>query len=544
MTAPVLEVEGLRVAFRGAEVVHGVSFDVREGETVALVGESGSGKSVTALSCMRLLTVGGSNPAGRVRLDGLDVLSASENALRRLRGGVAGMVFQEPMTSLNPLHTIGRQVSEAIILHRPVRGAALRAEVGDLLRRAGLESLSDRFDAFPHQLSGGQRQRVMIAIALANNPKLLIADEPTTALDVTIQAQLLDLLDGLKRAAGMAMLLITHDLAIVRKHADRVVVMRDGHVVETGRVAEVLANPSHPYTRAMLAAQPRGEPPPRPANAGTVLEGRNVSVTFPIRRGLLRRVVAQVRAVDGVSVEIRRGETVGVVGESGSGKTTLGFALLQLEHGRGEVSLEGRRIDGLSRARLRPLRRSMQVVFQDPFGSLSPRMTVADIVGEGLAVHEPALSRRQRLSRVADTLAEVGLDPSTAGRYPHEFSGGQRQRISICRALVLHPRLLVLDEPTSALDVSVQAQIVNLLRDLQVRHGLAYLFISHDLRVVRTLAHQILVMKGGKVVEAGATERVMQAAENPYTRALMAAAFDTSASPDAEFGRDAPVGSG
>jgi microcin C transport system ATP-binding protein len=538
VSEPVLAVENLQVAFRGAPVVHGVSFDVQLGETVALVGESGSGKSVTALSCLRLLTVGGSNPSGRVRLDGVEVLSAREGELRRLRGGVAGMVFQEPMTSLNPLHSIGRQVAEAITLHRPLRGAGLQEEVRRLLRRAGLAALEGRLDAFPHQLSGGQRQRVMIAVALANDPKLLIADEPTTALDVTVQAQILDLLDQLKRESGMAMLLITHDLGIVRRHADRVVVMRDGVAVEQGEAASVIADPRHPYTRMLLEAQPHGGPAPVAPRAKTVLDARDIRVRFPVRRGLMRRVVAEVRAVDGVSLAIRRGETLGVVGESGSGKTTLGLTVLQLERGEGSVRLEGERIDGLGRRALRPLRRSMQVVFQDPFGSLSPRMTVMDIVAEGLTVHEPGLSRAEREARVEDVLREVGLDPASAHRYPHEFSGGQRQRISIARALVLRPKLVVLDEPTSALDVSVQAQVVELLRELQARHGLAYLFISHDLRVVRAMAHRILVMKDGRVVESGETEQVMSAPREDYTRVLMAAAFETSAGAQASFAPD------
>ncbi|SUE42879.1 Glutathione import ATP-binding protein GsiA [Roseomonas gilardii subsp. rosea] len=459
----------------------------------------------------------------------MEVLSAREDELRRLRGGVAGMVFQEPMTSLNPLHSIGRQVAEAITLHRPLRGAGLQEEVRRLLRRAGLAALENRLDAFPHQLSGGQRQRVMIAVALANDPKLLIADEPTTALDVTVQAQILDLLDRLKRESGMAMLLITHDLGIVRRHADRVVVMQNGVAVEQGEAASVIADPRHPYTRMLLNAQPHGGPAPVAPRAKTVLDARDIRVRFPVRRGLMRRVVAEVRAVDGVSLAIRRGETLGVVGESGSGKTTLGLTVLQLERGEGTVRLEGERIDGLGRRALRPLRRSMQVVFQDPFGSLSPRMTVMDIVAEGLAVHEPALSRAEREARVEDVLREVGLDPGSAHRYPHEFSGGQRQRISIARALVLRPRLVVLDEPTSALDVSVQAQVVELLRELQGRHGLAYLFISHDLRVVRAMAHRILVMKDGRVVESGETEQVMSAPREDYTRVLMAAAFETSA---------------
>ncbi|MCR0983186.1 ABC transporter ATP-binding protein [Roseomonas populi] len=534
MSDPILDVQDLCVAFRGHQVVNGVSFSVRPGETLALVGESGSGKSVTALSCLRLLGPGGANPAGKVTLDGVDVLRASAGELQRLRGGVAGMVFQEPMTSLNPLHTIGRQVAEAITLHRPMRGTALRQRVIELLHRVGLRAAEERLNAFPHQLSGGQRQRVMIAVALANDPRLLIADEPTTALDVTIQAQVLDLLARLKRELRMAMLLITHDLAIVRRHADRVVVMKDGAAVEQGRVAEVFANPAHPYTRMLIETQPHGRAAPLPPDAPEILRAEGMKVHFPIRRGLFRRVVGQVKAVDGVDITLRRGETLGVVGESGSGKTTLGLALLQLEHSEGEVALDGRPIHDHSRKALRPLRRKMQIVFQDPYGSLSPRMSVGEIVGEGLAVHEPTLSRVQRDTRVADALREVGLDPATAVRYPHEFSGGQRQRIAIARALVLGPELVVLDEPTSALDVSVQAQVVELLRDLQERRGLAYIFISHDLRVVRALAHRIVVMKDGQLVEGGETEEVVSNPKQPYTRALMEAAFELRSDPGCE----------
>jgi len=528
MSDPILSVENLSVAFGGKRVVEGVSFDVKRGETVALVGESGSGKSVTALSCLRLLPGTGGNPEGRIVLDGTDVLAAEGEALRRLRGGVAGMVFQEPMTSLNPLHTVGRQVGEAVTLHRPMGGEALRRRVVELLRRAGFPGAEERLNAYPHQLSGGQRQRVMIAAALANDPALLIADEPTTALDVTIQAQILELLADLKRRLNMAMLLITHDLQIVRRHADRVVVMRDGRAVEQGPVAEVFARPQHDYTRMLLATEPRGRPAPVRDDAPVVMRGRDVKVHFPIRRGLLRRVVGVVKAVDGVSVEIREGETVGLVGESGSGKTTLGLAMLRLETSEGGIAFEGRDIAGLDRAALRPLRARMQIVFQDPYGALSPRMTVGEIVGEGLAVHEK-LSAAERAARVAAALEEVGLLPEMAERYPHEFSGGQRQRIAIARALVLKPRLVVLDEPTSALDVSVQAQVVELLRELQAKHRLAYLFISHDLRVVRAMAHRIVVLKDGRVVEQGEAEAVVDAPQQPYTRALMAAAFDLAA---------------
>ncbi|MEN9498299.1 MAG: hypothetical protein RIS83_118 [Pseudomonadota bacterium] len=525
---PLLSVQNLSVAFQGRDVVRRVSFDLAAGETLALVGESGSGKSVTALSCLRLLSSAGSNPAGSITLDGTDVLTASEAALRRLRGGVAGMVFQEPMTSLNPLHSIERQVAEAITLHRPLAGPELRARVIELLRLAGFPQAEERLSAYPHQLSGGQRQRVMIAAALANDPKLLIADEPTTALDVTIQAQILELLASLKRRFNMAMLLITHDLAIVRRHADRVVVMKNGDAVEQGRVAEVFANPQHAYTRMLLATEPKGAPASIPQAAPLTLQASDIQVRFPIRRGVLRRVVAEVRAVNGVSVTVHEGETLGLVGESGSGKTTLGLALLRMAESSGQIVFENAPIHALSQKNLRGLRRRMQIVFQDPYGALSPRLSVAEIIGEGLEVHEPGLTRPARMARVEEALREVGLDPSMAERYPHEFSGGQRQRIAIARAMVLKPRLVVLDEPTSALDVSVQAQVVELLRDLQARHGLAYLFISHDLRVVRAMAHRIMVLKDGAVVEEGDAASVVNAPKEAYTRQLMAAAFNLS----------------
>ncbi|MCS6930778.1 MAG: ABC transporter ATP-binding protein [Acetobacteraceae bacterium] len=526
-----LSVRELSVAFGGREVVRDLSFDLDRGETLAIVGESGSGKSVSALSCLRLLPAAGSNPKGRILLDGVPVLEAPEAELMRLRGGVAGMVFQEPMTSLNPLHTIGRQVAEAITLHRPLSGQALRARVIECLKRAGIPNAEERLGAYPHQLSGGQRQRVMIAAALANDPKLLIADEPTTALDVTIQAQILALLARLKRELGMALLLITHDLSIVRRHADRVLVMKDGEAVEQGPVAQVFASPAHPYTRMLLETEPRGRPAPVPPDAPVLAEVRNLKVHFPVRRGVLRRVVGHIKAVDGVDLSIREGETLGLVGESGSGKTTIGLALLRLEGSTGTIRFQGRDIQGLSRRELRPLRSAMQIVFQDPYGSLSPRMSVGEIVAEGLEVHRREVSAAERAALVAAALREVGLDPDMAARYPHEFSGGQRQRIAIARALVLKPRLLVLDEPTSALDVSVQAQVVDLLRGLQEKHRLAYLFISHDLRVVRAMAHRILVLKDGRALEEGDAETVTGNPSHPYTRALMRAAFELAEEP-------------
>lgn len=520
-----LEVSHLGVGFGGVPVVRDVSFTLERGETLALVGESGSGKTVTALSLLQLLPSGGRNSGGRIVLDGADVIGADAAALAELRGGVAGMIFQEPMSSLNPLHRIGRQVAEAVWLHRRLPRALLRERVVALLMAAGFPDARARINAFPHQLSGGQRQRVMIAMALANDPALLIADEPTTALDVTIQAQILDLLAAEKRARGLALLLITHDLTIVRRMADRVIVMRHGMIVERGITAEIFANPRHEYTQMLLAAAPRGGPTTTPHGARPIIEARGLKIFFPVRAGLLRRKVAEVRAVDDVSLAIAAGETLGLVGESGSGKSTLGLALVALEAPGGHVTFEGRRIDGLSRRALRPLRARMQIVFQDPFGSLSPRMSVSEIVAEGLAVHEPKLTHAERQARVAAALAEVGLAPDAAERYPHEFSGGQRQRIAIARAMILKPRFVVLDEPTSALDLSVQAQIIELLRDLQRRYDLAYLFISHDLAVVRALAHRIIVLRNGRIVEEDAAGRIFAEPRAAYTKALIAAAF-------------------
>ncbi|MCC7427452.1 MAG: ABC transporter ATP-binding protein [Alphaproteobacteria bacterium] len=531
---PLLVVRDLAVQFRqGADAVRaveGASFTLDRGQTLALVGESGSGKSVTALSVLQLLPYPvASHPAGSIRFAGAEMIGADEATMRRVRGGEVGIVFQEPMTSLNPLHTVEKQIIEAIQLHRPLATAEARARAIEVLHMAGFADAERRLTAWPHQLSGGQRQRVMIAMALANDPALLIADEPTTALDVTIQAQILKLLSELKERLGMAQLLISHDLAVVRKFADLVAVMKDGRIVEQGPVAQVFGDPQHDYTRMLLAAQPKGQPLPVAADARQTIAAEAVKVHFPVKRGVLRRTVAHIKAVDGVSIAVREGETVGLVGESGSGKTTMGFALLRLERSMGAIRFEGEDITRLERGALRPLRRQMQIVFQDPFGSLSPRLSVGQIVEEGLSVHEPALSADRRREIVAEALVEVGLDPAWMDRYPHEFSGGQRQRIAIARALVLKPRFIVLDEPTSALDMSVQAQIVDLLRDLQQKHRLAYLFISHDLKVVRALAHSVVVLKDGKVVEQGPAEQVFDAPREPYTRALMAAAFELKA---------------
>lgn len=531
MPQNLLEIDNLSVAFDGRTVVEDVDLAIARGETLALVGESGSGKSVTALSILRLLPYPvASHPGGAIRFtrpDGsvTDLLQLPLDKLREIRGGRIAMIFQEPTLSLNPLHRIERQLVEAIQLHKPVSLAAARQRARELLELVKIDNVPQKLNSYPHEMSGGQRQRIMIAMALANEPDLLIADEPTTALDVTIQAQILNLMMDLQSRLGMAILLITHDLGIVRKFAGRVAVMQQGRIVEQGVTAAVFEQPQHDYTQRLLAAEPRGFADPVPDGAPELLRADNISVRFPIKQGIFRRVVDFVPAVTDVSISLRAGETLGIVGESGSGKTTLALAILRLIDSAGPITFEGRRIDGLDRGEMRPLRREMQIVFQDPFGSLSPRLSVGEIIAEGLGVHRIGADEEARERMVVETLNEVGLDPETRHRYPHEFSGGQRQRISIARALILKPKLIVLDEPTSALDMSVQAQIVDLLRDLQRRHGLAYLFISHDLRVIRAMSHRVLVLKGGKEVETGTAADVFERPQAPYTQALLAAAI-------------------
>lgn len=534
---PLLDVRDLSVAFRQGTsetiAVNRISFSINRGECVALVGESGSGKSVSALSVLKLLPYPtATHPSGSIRFKGHELLGMSENEIRGIRGNDISIIFQEPMTSLNPLHTIEAQIGEAIFLHSGVRGAMARARTLELLTQVGIPEPETRLASYPHQLSGGQRQRVMIAMALANEPDLLIADEPTTALDVTVQAQILKLLADIRTRLGMSMLFITHDLGIVRRIADVVCVMNNGKIVEHGPVEQVFTAAQHPYTKALLAAEPKPDPaPPRP-DAPVVMSSDDLKVWFPIRRGLLRKTVGHIKAVDGVSVSVRKGETLGVVGESGSGKTTLGLALLRLISSDGPIVFLGKDIQGLKFKQMRPVRRDMQIVFQDPYGALSPRMSVGDIVAEGLSVHQPSLSEGEREARVVKALKEVGLDPATRFRYPHEFSGGQRQRISIARAVVLEPNFVVLDEPTSALDMLFQAQMVDLLRDLQRKRDLTYMFISHDLRVVASLASNLIVMRHGKVVEQGAAAELFKNPQTDYTRALFAAAFNIEAAPN------------
>ena len=523
----VLAVENLNIGFRqdGRDIhaVRGVSFTVAKGETVAIVGESGSGKSVTALSTVGLLP-DSALVTGSVTYLGREMVGASEASLRTVRGNDISFIFQEPMTSLNPLHTIETQIGESLRLHQSLKGDAARTRIVELLNKVGIRDATNRLTAYPHQLSGGQRQRVMIAMALANGPELLVADEPTTALDVTIQAQILDLLADLKRSEGLSLLFITHDLGIVRRIADRVCVMQGGEIVEQGPTAAIFASPRHPYTQKLLAAEPKGRPGAVAPNAPIVVQADKLRIWFPIQRGFLRKTVGHIKAVNEATLSVRAGETLGIVGESGSGKTTLALALIRLIASTGQVTILGKDMSAVTGAALRTMRREMQIVFQDPFGSLSPRMTASEIIAEGLGVHgvDPG---RSRAEMVAEMMAEVGLDPAMAARYPHEFSGGQRQRIAIARAMILRPKLVVLDEPTSALDMTVQVQIVDLLRDLQAKWGLAYVFISHDLRVVRALSHKVMVMKDGDVVEAGISADIFANPQHAYTKALMAAAF-------------------
>jgi len=527
---PLLSIRDLSIAFghgaREVLAVDRVSFEIRKGETMALVGESGSGKSITALSVMKLLPYPAAHhPSGSIKFQGRELLTMSEQQIREVRGNDITIIFQEPMTSLNPLHTIEKQIREILSLHQGLNASAARAKIIELLGQVGIPDPAGRLGSYPHQLSGGQRQRVMIAMALANKPDLLIADEPTTALDVTVQAQILKLLKDIQTQLGMSMLFITHDLGIVRKLADRVCVMQRGKIVEQGEVERVFTAPEHPYTRALLAAEPKPDPAlPRP-DAPIVIETKDLKVWFPVKRGVMRKIVGHIKAVDGVNIELRKGETLGVVGESGSGKTTLGLAILRLISSTGPIVFMGHAIEGLKFKQMRPFRHDMQIVFQDPYGSLSPRMAVSDIVEEGLWVHHPGLSRTEREQRVVAALNDVGLDPATRFRYPHEFSGGQRQRIAVARALALEPTFIVLDEPTSALDMLIQSQMVDLLRDLQKRHDLTYMFISHDLRVVAALASRLLVMRNGKMVEEGAAAELFKAPKTEYTRALFAAAF-------------------
>lgn len=518
-----LSVKDLHISFRqeGRDIaaVRGVSFDLARGETLAIVGESGSGKSVTALSTVGLLGDSAS-VAGSITYQGRELVGASD--LRAIRGNDISFIFQEPMTSLNPLHTIAKQIGESLSLHQGLTGMAAKARVLELLEKVGIRDPESRMNAYPHQLSGGQRQRVMIAMALANGPELLIADEPTTALDVTIQAQILDLLADLKRSENLSLLFITHDLGIVRRIADRVCVMQGGEIVEQGPTAQIFANPQHPYTQKLLAAEAKGRAGPIPPDAPQILNVQHLRVWFPIQTGLLRRTTGHVRAVNDANFTLHAGETLGIVGESGSGKTTMALAILRLLTAQGVIDFQGTNLTPLTPRQMRPYRRDMQIVFQDPFGSLSPRMTAAQIIAEGLGVHGLAQNAK---GMVAQIMTDVGLDPAMAGRYPHEFSGGQRQRIAIARAMILRPKLVVLDEPTSALDMTVQVQIVELLRALQAKWGLAYIFISHDLRVIRALSHQVIVMKDGDVVEQGSATDVFANPQMDYTRALMRAAF-------------------
>ena len=536
MSESLLEVKDLKVVFQSSDnlikAVDGVSFSIKKGETLALVGESGSGKSVTALSILQLLSYPSAqhSDTSSIKFKDEEIIGAGEGKLRAIRGNRISMIFQEPMTSLNPLHEIEKQISESLNLRQQLGAKQTRKRCMELLELVGITDPETRLSAYPHQLSGGQRQRVMIAMALANHPDLLIADEPTTALDVTVQAQILNLLMDLQKKLGMAILLITHDLSIVKRVADEVAVMIDGKIIETNSVTNLFAKPKTAYARKLINSEPTGEPEPISENAGSILEVKDLRVWFPIQKGILKRTVGYIKAVDGVTLNIREGETLGVVGESGSGKTTLGMAILRLQSSEGDIIYRESPIHKLSYREMNHLRGEIQVVFQDPFGSLSPRMSMAEIIGEGLRVHhkEPSSSKNVSLidKRIDEAIQEVGLDLSMRNRYPHEFSGGQRQRISIARAMVLRPKLIILDEPTSALDLSVQGQIVELLRGLQKRHKLAFLFVSHDLKVVRAMSHHIIVMNNGLVVEHGATSQIVNNPSHPYTKTLMAAAFE------------------
>lgn len=523
-----LSVQNLTVRFgQNPPVVNGVSFQINKGETLALVGESGSGKTVTALSVLQLLDYPhASHPAGSVKFDGRELIGADDCVLRDIRGSRAAMIFQEPMTSLNPLHTIERQVAETILLHTDATAQEARDRVVELLKTVGLRDAEKRLDALPHELSGGERQRVMIAMALANDPDLLIADEPTTALDVTVQAQILKLLSSLQKRLGLAMLFISHDLDVVARIADRVCVMKDGQIVESGDCSTVLNNPTHPYTKTLVASKPSGAPVRCAEKAETLLSARDVRVSFPLKKSLFGKPLSVLNAVDGVSLTVKEGQAVGLVGESGSGKSTLGFALLKLQASTGEIVFDQTDVSALKGEKLRRLRPQMQIVFQDPYSSLSPRMTVAQIVGEGLNVHRKDMTKDQKRVAVERAVKDVGLDADVLNRYPNMFSGGQRQRIALARALVLQPRLIVLDEPTSALDVTVQSRMIELLKNLQKRYNMAYLFISHDMRVVKALAEYVYVMKDGRIVESGANPDLFDNPQQPYTRRLMTAAFD------------------
>ena len=531
---PILKIENLSVSFgedkNEIQAVRGVNIEIAKGETVALVGESGSGKTVTALAVTQLLPYPKANhPSGSIKFNGKELMGITEENLRKIRGNRIGMIFQEPMTSLNPLHTLEKQIGEVLLLHKGLSRSNAQEQILDLLQQVGLPNAENLMQSFPHQLSGGQRQRAMIAMSLANDPDLLIADEPTTALDVTVQAQILALLKSLQISRQMSVLLITHDLTIVRKFANKVYVMTNGRIVENGPTSLIFKKPQHSYTQHLLESEPKGKKSTTSQNSAIVLKSENLKIWFPVKRGVLRRLTGYVKAVDGVSVQIREGHTLGVVGESGSGKTTLALGLLRLEKSQGPIVFLGEPLQGKKWKALRPLRKEMQIVFQDPYGSLSPRMSVGQIIEEGLLIHQSTLGDGKRRKLITDTLAEVGLDSTALDRYPHEFSGGQRQRIAIARAMVLKPRLVVLDEPTSALDMSVQAQIVELLRDLQVKYKLAYLYISHDLRVVRALADEIIVMRNGKVVEQGTANSIFENPKESYTQALIKAAFEIEA---------------